>query len=130
MSKDLELTVPVHFQHSLKTHIFTENLTKTILDNVNTIPALQSLRMDIELTLYICKLLETLMINCNEKLLKKQLVISILLLIFPNLTEPEKALIDTQIQFLFNNRKIKVVKTLAAKFYRSGKVFYKTFMSL
>ena len=51
------------------------------------------------------------------KLDKKELVVLILAKVFPDLSDAEKESVKTQIEFLFNNGKIKKVKT-------SKKVWY------
>ena len=70
------------------------------------------------------------MLNCKQKLDKKKLVIDILSTVFPELTDDEKKLLDNQIEFLFNNKKIRIVKTMFGKFYNVGKFFYKLVMQV
>lgn len=130
MSKPLELTAPVHFVHTLESHIFTENLIATILTTVQAIPAIAGLRMDIELTLYICRLIETLTIVSKNKIDKKKIATDILASVFAGFTEVEKDLIGKQIQYLHNNKRIKVVKRWLDTVSRSGKCIYKTLMSI
>ena len=130
MAELLVLRNPIEFKHSLKTHIYSENVLSTILQMVVNIPSLKSLKLDIELTLHICKLIESLMQNIKEKIDKKQLCIEILITLFPELSDDEKKLLGNQVQFLFNNKKIKIVKTILGRIYNAGKFIYKLVMNV
>ena len=68
-----------------------------------------NLRTEIELTAYVCNLVENeISKQKNNKIDKKELVISVFVKLF-NLSDDEKLLISNQIDFLFNNKMIKKV---------------------
>lgn len=111
MSQSLVLVSPVKLQNTLETHIVSNNLLSSILLMVANIPSLASLKLDIELTLHVCKLLESMMLKIKVKINKKILVLDVLNTLFPSLTPDEQTLLDKQIDFLFDNNQIVVVKT-------------------
>ena len=110
MSQSLELISPVKLQNSLETHIVSNNLLSSILMIVANIPSLATLKLDIELTLHVCKLLESMMLKIKVKIDKKRLVLDVLATVF-TLNIDEQALLGKQIDFLFDNKQIVVVKT-------------------
>ncbi len=110
MSQSLVLVSPVKLQNSLETHIVSNNLLSSILLMVANIPSLSSLKLDIELTLHICKLLESMMLKIKVKIDKKRLVLDVLSTVF-TLTTDEQAILGKQIDFLFDNNQIVVVMT-------------------
>lgn len=128
MSEVLELKTPIHFKRSLKTHIHAENVLASILKMVVLIPNLSSLKLDIELTLHICKLIEALMFKSKEKIDKKQLLIDIIGTLFPDLTDDEKKIVESQVQFVFNNKMIKVAKSFFSRLFSFEKFLYKVVM--
>ncbi len=106
MSQNLEPVVKVKFQNTLEVHIVSNNILSTVLKIVSTIPALSTLKLDIELTLHICKLLESLIINNPVKIDKKKLVLDVLITVFPDITDNEKLLLGKQIEFFCSNNHI------------------------
>ena len=114
----MELIPDVCLKNNLEKHFVFNNTVASLHEKLNTIHDISKLKLDPELTLLVCNLVEnTVGENDKMKLDKKELVVLILAKVFPDLTDAEKESIKTQIEFLFNNKKIKKVKT-------SKKVWY------
>ena len=101
----------VEIKNSLQKHTLFFNLLDEIVTKLTTeIKSIDKTKLDPELTLLVCNLLENSFTTGNKhKIDKKQLVIQILTQIF-NLQDHEKEIVSQQIDFLFNNNKIKKVK--------------------
>jgi hypothetical protein len=126
MSQSLVLASPVKLQNSLETHIVSNNLLSSILLMVANIPSLSTLKLDIELTLHICKLLESMMLKIKVKIDKKQLVLDVLTTVF-TLSLDEQALLGKQIDFLFDNKQIVVLKTIWKRLQSASKCVGRVF---
>lgn len=114
----MEIIPDVCLKNNLEKHFVFNNTVASLHEKLNTIHDISKLRLDPELTLLVCNLVEnTVGDNDKMKLDKKELVVLILAKVFPDMTDAEKESVKTQIQFLFNNGKIKKVKT-------SKKVWY------
>jgi hypothetical protein len=114
----MEIIPDVCLKNNLEKHFVFNNTVASLHEKLNTIHDISKLRLDPELTLLVCNLVEnTVGDNDKMKLDKKELVVLILAKVFTDLSDAEKESIKTQIQFLFNNGKIKKVKT-------SKKVWY------
>ena len=103
--------------------IITQIIQK-IVDHVSLINDFQ-LRTEIELTNYICNLVEN-EINKQKtnKINKKELVISVFMKLY-NLNDEEKTVISNQIDFLFNNKLIKKIPVIEKAFKNFGIWFLK-----
>jgi len=78
----------------------------------NEIKSIEKLKLDPELTLLVCNLIENTIPTGNKyKIDKKDLSLQILTNIFA-LHDGEKEIINQQIEFLYNNNKIKKVPIL------------------
>ena len=97
---DLKFNVQSHFIH--------QSMVLKIINELQQIPSLINLKLDPEITLYCCNVLENL-IKKSDKVNKKNIVIDAFTKIF-NLNPTEINTIGTQIDFLFNNKKIKKIK--------------------
>ena len=114
----MEIIPDVCLKNNLEKHFVFNNTVASLYEKLNTIHDISKLRLDPELTLLVCNLVEnTVGENDKMKLDKKELVVLILAKVFTDLTDAEKESVKTQIEFLFNNGKIKKVKT-------SKKVWY------
>lgn len=114
----MEIIPDVCLKNNLEKHFVFNNTVASLHEKLNTIHDISKLRLDPELTLLVCNLVEnTVGANDKMKLDKKELVVLILAKVFTDLTDAEKESIKTQIEFLFNNGKIKKVKA-------SKKVWY------
>lgn len=76
----------------------------------------QALKMDMEVLLFVCQLAEHLVINDKDdkkhKIDKKEIVMKAMEMSFVRLTNEEKAVIENNIEFLHNNKRIKRVGTV------------------
>ena len=114
----MEIIPDVCLKNNLEKHFVFNNTVASLHEKLNTIHDISKLRLDPELTLLVCNLVEnTVGDNDKMKLDKKELVVLILAKVFTDMTDAEKESVKTQIEFLFNNGKIKKVKT-------SKKVWY------
>lgn len=99
----------VKFKRNLK-RVHTEaEIKKLIMDKIQQIPDFMELKFDPELTLFICNLIEN---GVKEKKIKKidkkAFVLDVLKVLF-GYNETEVKQLDTQIEFLHANNKIKTV---------------------
>jgi len=103
----------VPIKHSLIKHTMFYNLMDDIINKIkNEIKSIEKLKLDPELTLLVCNLIENTIPTGNKyKIDKKDLSLQILTNIFA-LHDGEKEIINQQIEFLYNNNKIKKVPLL------------------
>jgi hypothetical protein len=103
----------ISIKNSLQKHTLYYNLLDDIVKKLSTeIKSIDKLRLDPELTLLICNLIENSITTGNKnKIDKKELVIKILTQLF-NLNDTEQTIISQQIDFLIANYKIKKVKMI------------------
>lgn len=97
------------------------DLEKQLVDNIDkrikNLPDYQKLRLNPELILLVCNLVENAVFDKKKKkkkiikVDKKDLVIRVLNSIF-DYAEPEKKIVDTQIEFFYTNDDIKKVSFL------------------
>ena len=112
------MTDLVEFKHSLSLHVQENKLIDDITELINKVPNLDKLRLDPELTIYVCNVIENIITKHDTKTIKKnELCVKILTTIF-NLEESEVAAINKQIIFLSNNKAIKTV-AVSKKFKKS-----------
>ncbi len=99
----------VKFKRNLK-RVHTEaEIKKLIMDKIQQIPDFMELKFDPELTLFICNLIENgVKENQIKKIDKKAFVLDVLKVLF-GYNETEVKQLDTQIEFLHANNKIKTV---------------------
>ena len=91
-------------------------LIEDIVNQVSSIGDLNSLKRDLEFLLYVCRCVETQASDYKgkEKLDKKEIVKSIVVRIFPELNNNQDLeFIDTSVEFLHSNHRIKGVSRLA-----------------
>ena len=95
----------LEWKHSIRNHITFEQAILDVCQVIKAIPQFADLKMDTELTLYVCRYIETI-IKKEFKIDKKVLVIKCFTEIF-DLTPLEQVSISRQIDFLWNNKKIR-----------------------
>ena len=102
--------VDVPFVHALEKNNIFNCIRDVIIQKLQKIPELQKLKLNPELTLLVCNIIENFISNNskNHKIDKKQLAIEILTTTF-GLTILEIQQLKDQIDFLYNNKKIKKV---------------------
>lgn len=94
----------LNFKHSILRKLKTEKLKSGIIEKLREIPDLENLKMDIEVSLFICRCIET-EVKKEDKIIKKDLFIEIIQSIF-NLNRDEILIVEKQIDFLHENNKI------------------------
>jgi hypothetical protein len=119
------------YQNSLQMHVVSSSIISEIINYLNTIPNINSLRMDIEITLHAMKLIEVYCKNDpnNVKCDKKQVLLDAFKIVFPNcLTEDEIRIIINHIDFIYNSDLIticKIEKTLCQYVFTPLRSIYK-----
>lgn len=100
----------VKFKNNLSKHNIVYSLIEQISEKIKLIPQHEKLRTEIELVKTCCNIVENLVQRKNKKqkqpIDKKQLVVDALNIVF-NYSDPEKALVFSLIDYLFNNDQIK-----------------------
>ena len=111
--------VDVPFMHSLEKSNIYNCIKDAIIQKLQKIPELQKLRLNPELTLLVCNIIENSISNNskNHKIDKKQLACEILSAPF-GLNPQEIQQLKDQIDFLYNNNKI-VKYSKAMKFIKN-----------
>lgn len=94
----------LNFKHSILRKLKTEKLKSGIIEKLREIPDLENLKMDIEVSLFICRCIET-EVKKEDKIIKKDLFIEIIQSVF-NLNRDEILIVEKQIDFLHENNKI------------------------
>ena len=87
-------------------------ISKVIIAKIQSYPDLNDLKLDLDVILYICTIIENeIKQNKTKSIDKKSLVISILTKIHPH-TAPELAILNKQIEFLHSNSLINKITKL------------------
>ncbi len=122
--------VIVPYQNSLLVHVVSNETLITILNQLSAVPMLATLKLDIELTLHACKIIETVIAMGTTKVDKKIVVMMAFQTIFPHLTDDEVLLLHKQIDFLFTNNLITIMENvIESKFQRFKNVVNSVFNS-
>ena len=110
----------VDYKNELNTHVVKNNLIDKIVEKINKIPKHHELRLNPELILLVCNIVENT-INKSDKVSKKDVVIDVFKQINHITCENDINLLGSLIEFLHSNDKIKKVKLLRkATFYTIG----------
>ena len=121
MSVNQIILPEIKFKNNLSKHNIVFSLIEKIAEKIKLIPQYEKIRVEIELVKTVCNIVENYVQKNNSKdknkVDKKQLVIDALTLVFIY-SEPEKVLIASLIDFLFNNLQIK-----KSSFYKLSKNF-------
>ena len=103
------MTDIVEFKNTVALHIKQNKLVDDVRKVIKEIPNLESLRLDPELTKYICNVIKNTISKEEEKqICKSDLCVTILINLF-NLDEKEVDFVSKQIKYLENNKEIKKV---------------------
>jgi hypothetical protein len=95
--------IGLKFKNSLALRVKIETI-KT--EKLKIIPNINDLKLNVELTLFICRCIET-EIKKKHKMDKKELFFVIMTAIFENLTREDNIILEQQLQFLHDNNSIK-----------------------
>ena len=103
-------------KNSLSKHFVFHDLVNVLVTKIKEIPKFEELKLNIELTLLCCNIVEN-SVKKKIKVDKEKLVVDSLTEIF-NLTDEEQKTIKNHIEFLFTNGKILKVDEVK-KFFKS-----------
>jgi hypothetical protein len=101
---DLSQIIPVK-NHLLK-NVKIDEVIGQIRKRVEALPNYAQYKNDVEFLLLVCNMLEHLIVK-KDKIDKKQLLIEIYKQLFMGITPAELANVEANIEFLWNNKKIK-----------------------
>jgi hypothetical protein len=99
----------VEFKHTLASHIEQNKIIDEITQIVSQIPNFINLKMDPEVTVYVCNVIEQKIKGEHKKNVSKLNLATLILTKVWNLEEKELDAVIKQIQFLNNNGGIKKV---------------------
>lgn len=101
----------IEYKNTLASFNHIETFIISAVKKICEIPNVATLKLDIELTAYICNIIENEIVSSKKKSStdKKVIFFRIIQEIFQSLTEPEKKLLGDQIEYLLENGKIKKV---------------------
>lgn len=99
----------VEFKHTLASHIEQNKIIDEITQIVSQIPNFINLRMDPEVTVYVCNVIEQKIKGEHKKNVSKLNLATLILTKVWNLEEHELDIVTKQIKFLDNNGAIKKV---------------------
>jgi hypothetical protein len=119
------MDVELDLKHGLSKHFLYNSLVQTISIKVGAIPLVHDLRMNTELTLLVCNIVEN-SVPSKKKIDKEKLVIEALTSIF-TLTDEEQKAIKSQIEFLYDNKQIVKIDKVSKFFTDAGAWFVKKF---
>jgi hypothetical protein len=118
------MTDLVNFKNTVALHIKQNKLVDDVITKIKEIPNLDELRLDPELTKYICNVIKNTITKEEEKqICKSNLCATILINLF-NLDDKEVNAVSKQIKYLENNNEIKTVK-VSKKFKKSVWAWFK-----
>ena len=99
----------VEFKHTLASHIEQNKIIDEITQIISQIPNFINLRMDPEVTVYVCNVIEQKIKGEHKKNVSKLDLATLILTKVWNLEENELDIVTKQIKFLDNNGAIKKV---------------------
>ena len=103
----------VIFKNSLETHNNVETLVIDLTTKIRKIPNVLNLKLDIELTCYICNVIENEVganNKTNKKIDKLDVFVRIVTEVFNGtITEEDKKILIGQVEYLLTNNKIKIL---------------------
>ena len=120
----------IKFNDTLKNHNDIHTIVSLIVDRVKQIPSFSDLHLNIDLIVYICKIIDHILVESKlHNIDKFNLFKEIYLNIFPDTTEKELKTIKATIEYLHNIKEIMAVKTNWAKICRKIKSIRKVVLS-
>ena len=99
----------VEFKHTLASHIEQNKIIDEITQIISQIPNFINLKMDPEVTVYVCNVIEQKIKGEHKKNVSKLDLATLILTKVWNLEEQELDIVTKQIKFLDNNGAIKKV---------------------
>ena len=95
----------VNFKNSLDKFVKENKLVSDLATKIKSLECYNTLKLDVELTLYIAKVIENEVVNKTPEE-RKKLIIKVINEIYP-LNPDENKLLESQINFLSDHKKIK-----------------------
>ena len=105
------MTDIIEFKNTVALHIKQNKLVDDVIKIIKEIPNLEALRLDPELTKYICNVIKNSINKEEAKTICKTNLCATILINLVNLDEKEVDVVSKQIKYLENNNEIKKVKT-------------------
>ena len=99
----------VEFKNTLASHIKQNKIIDEVTEIITKIPNFMNLKMDPEVTVYVCNIIENLIKKEDKKEISKLNLATLILTKLWNLEENELDIVIKQIKFLDNNQQIKKV---------------------
>ena len=98
----------VSFQNSLDDHNTTYTTVDALVQKIQSIPNHQALKLDLELCLYVCKVIENTIGSKSptSSIDKCNIAITVFQAIFPALTSDDIVYLKKQIQYFWSNKMI------------------------
>lgn len=95
-----------------KNHLFkslrVNDIKEAVIKRIQSFPNYAQYKNDVEFLLLVCNMLEHL-VNKGEKINKKEVLVEIYKQVFTSLSVDEQKAIEQNVEFLWNNKKIKKV---------------------
>jgi len=105
------MTSLVQPANTLKTTIKKSKILNEIISELQKIEYLPILKNDLEFLTYVCNIVEN-MVSKKSNIDKTSLILEIFSKLFPDITPTEIQQIESNIQYLINNFKIKKIPTI------------------
>ena len=105
----------VVFKNTLAAHVKQNKIIDDVCKIISEIPELNRMKLDPELTVYVCNILENLIEKSDKKEINKLNLASMILTKACNLEENELDAVIKQIKFLDNNGRIKKASAVKKK---------------
>jgi hypothetical protein len=102
----------LELKNSLHAHSTFFTLLNETSDIIKSIPEYAKLKGNPELILLLCRILEIKMTTNTTGIDKKELVLCIYQNVFGEMTDDDKAVLKSNVQFLYDNKKIKPASVL------------------
>lgn len=119
------------FIDSVKQHTDIHSIIKSIVQKVREIPNVNSLHANVDLIVWLCLVIDQLIIDSKLKNIDKfQLFKTIYLEIFPDTTDQDFTMFKSIIDYLHRINQIKGVKTNYEKICRNVKSFIKIILGI
>ena len=121
----------ISFNDSLKSHSDIHSIIELLVKRIKDIPEFTSLHMNVDLIVYICKLIDQILVDSKLKNIDKlKLFIEIYSQIFPETSEKELKTIKAIIEYLHNIKELLPIKTNWQKIARNAKSFLKVLLGV
>lgn len=119
------------FTDTLKSHNDLHSIIQLLSDEIKKIPNYETLSMNVDLVVYICKCLDQILTDSNLKNVDKfALFKQVYITLYPETSDKEFETIKNIIEFLHNIKKISSVKNNYQRGFRFFKKGFNTFLNI